>query len=211
MTEKSTDPAPKAAEGPRAPQVASGVQTSLSGQLVPGMVQVLPAAEDATEVVVLPSGDRVTIQLDMFGKRKEVIDVVKADGPPADLATRYPAPAGEYGYRPEPIPGPSLEQMELMGIKGMPEQPTSQELIMQRAQAQADAIMAAAQNAVTNMDRAEAAARGEGSGAAPDLAHVSVLDPNTGVVQPDQSVPLTNDDDARVEKAAAKTETKSNK
>jgi hypothetical protein len=201
MSKQAKD-APNEPDAPRAPAVSSGVQTSQDAAPV--------QADRATEETILPSGDTVTIALDPAGSPMEVVDVTKGEPRPIDI-TNVPFPSAEYGFRPEPIPGPSVEELKLRSVEGYPEQPSAQEIIMQRAQAQADAIVKAAENAVANMDKAEAAARGENTDADPDLRHVSVLDPNTGVVQPDQSVPLTNDDDARVAKAEAKTETKSNK
>jgi hypothetical protein len=98
------------------------------------------------------------MSLNEQGNPVAVLEVVEGDPAPSALADT-PAPNAEYGFRPEPIPGPSVEEIKLMSVEGYPEQPTSQELIMKRAQAQADAIIKAAEDSVAAMDKAEAEAR----------------------------------------------------
>lgn len=149
MSDQSTDPAPTAADPPRTPEVSTGVQTSLDAGPV--------AASAPTQETILPSGDTVVVSLDPMGAPIEVVEVIEGATTPASLVAT-PMPSAEYGYRPEPIPGPSVEEIKMMSVEGFPAQKSAQELIMARAQAQADAIVKAATDAVAAMDEAEAAA-----------------------------------------------------
>jgi hypothetical protein len=136
---------------PRNPEVSSGVQTSQDAAPIPAST----GADAPMEQTILPSGDTVRVSLDPQGAPIEVVDIVEGEPRPVDLSN-MPLPSAEYGFRPEPIPGPSVEELKLRSIEGYPEQPSQQELIMARAQAQADAIVKAAEDTVAAMDKAEA-------------------------------------------------------
>jgi hypothetical protein len=148
MSKQAKD-APNEPDAPRTPAVSSGVQTSQDAAPV--------QASGSQSETTLPSGDTIVVSHDEMGTPVEVVDVKKEDRP-FDL-TGVPLPNPDYGYRPEPIPGPSVEETKLMGVEGYPEQPSAQEYIMKRAQAQADAIVKAAEDYVAAMDKAEAEAK----------------------------------------------------
>lgn len=107
-----------------------------------------------TQEQQVADGTTVVTTLDSAGQPGEVVDVKENTGPVIAVGGEA-VPSADYGYRPEPIPGPSVEEIKLMSVEGYEAGPTAQERVMARAQAQADGILKAAEQTVAAMDRAE--------------------------------------------------------